>query len=82
MIKVGDIVYQKKRGWSGVPMRVLELNVVDTPHGQVAQALCRGARGWGAVDGLHSEKYGVRVARYAVTNLTHVANSALGGSNG
>lgn len=78
MIEVGDIVYQKKRGWSGVPMQVLELNEIPGKHGMFTQALCKGAQGWD-VDGLYSEKYRVRVERFAVANLTTVANLALGG---
>ncbi len=72
-IKVGDIVYQRKSGWSGVPMKVLELMTVDTPNGSVAQALCRGARGWG-VAGLFSLEHKAYVERFALNNLTHTSN--------
>ncbi len=77
-IKVGDIVYQKRRGWSGVPMEVLELETVIAPFGLVPQALCKGVRGWG-VNGLYSWFYKTEVARFAVANLTHTPNSAMGG---
>ena len=76
VIEVGDIVYEKKSGWSGVPMEVLELNIVDTPHGFISQALCIGAKGWG-LNGLYSEKYDARVKRLAVANLTHRLNWTL-----
>jgi hypothetical protein len=75
MLKTGDIVYQKKRGWSGVPMRILELNQVNTPNGEITQALCRGAKGFG-VSGLYSERYRAYVRRFAISNLTKEPNSA------
>lgn len=74
--KVGDIVYQKKRGWSGVPMEILSFNDVSTPSGVITQALCRGANGW-AVDGLYSVEHGAYVRRFAVKNLTRIPNSAV-----
>ena len=67
-IKVNDVVYQKKRGWSGVPMRVLELD--DTV------ALCKGALGW-TVAGLFSGKHKAYVERYAIKNLTHAPDSEM-----
>ena len=65
-IKVGNIVYHKKLGWSGVPMEVLERDSNT--------ALCKGAKGWN-VNGLYSTKYGVYVKRFAINNLTHEPNS-------
>ena len=75
-IEVGDSVYRNRLGWSGLPMEVLELKTVKTPYGDVSQALCKGAKGWG-LNGLLSEKHGVRVSSFAVSNLTHSPNSAL-----
>ncbi len=80
-IKIGDIVYQKKRGWSGVPMEVVELIQVTSRHGMVTQALCKGAQGW-SVNGLYSSKYGIRVEHYSLEYLTHTPNSAIGGNAG
>ncbi len=76
--KVGDIVYQKRIGHSGVPMEVLELVVVDTPNGPVPQAVCKGTRRWG-VNGLYSREHKAEVARFAIAYLTHTPNSAVGG---
>lgn len=71
-IKIGDTVYQKKRGWSGVPMEVLEFREVDTPNGKVAQALCTD------INGLIRSKNDLRrVSWFAVANLTIIPNSAL-----
>ena len=67
-IKVGDIVYQKKKGWSGVPMRVVAL------AGE--SAFCKGAKGWG-VNGLFSIKYRARVNHYHISQLTHKPNLKL-----
>lgn len=75
-IQVGDKVYQKKRGWSGLPMLVLEINKVNTPNGEIEQALCRGTDGW-SVTGLYNNKHKCYVERYAVKNLTHEYNSAV-----
>lgn len=69
-IRLGDIVYQKKSGWSGYPMKVLELKEVSGKHGVVAQAVCTNS------NGLFSEKHGTRVETYAVANLTLVPDSA------
>ena len=67
-IEVDDTVYRKKRGWSGLPMKVLE---VDDKV-----ALCKGTSGW-TVNGLFSEKYKTYVQRHALTKLTHVPNSEM-----
>ena len=77
VIETGDVVYQRKKGWSGVCMQVLEIVEVSGELGIVAQALCKGVRGWD-VNGLYSTKYGVRVAVFAVANLTKVPDSATG----
>ncbi len=66
-IKVGDIVYQRKLGWSGVPMEVVELTSLT--------AVCKGAYGWG-LNGLLSSKHRARINEYLLTILTHVPNSA------
>ena len=79
-IKVGDIVYQMKRGWSGVPMEVVELIQITSPSGTVTQALCKGAQEWG-VAGLYSAKYGTHVKHYTLDYLTHTPNSAVGGNH-
>ena len=68
MIKIGDVVYQKKRGWSGVPMRVVAINGTTI--------FCKGAKGWG-LNGLYSIKYQARVNHYQTANLAHEPNSAL-----
>ncbi len=67
-IKVGDIVYQKKKGWSGVPMKVVALTRET--------AYCKGAKGWG-LNGLFSIKYRARVNRYHISQLTHEPDSQL-----
>ncbi len=69
-IKVGDIVYQKKIGWSGLPMEVLSFGKLT--------ALCKGAQGW-TLNGLWSLEHAARVKRLARRNLTHTRNSAMGG---
>lgn len=69
-IKVGDIVYQTKRGWSGVSMEVVALFKIT--------AVCKGAKGYG-LNGLYSQKYQAYVNHYPIANLTHEPDSALGG---
>lgn len=69
-IVIGNIVYHKRKGWSGVPMRVLELNEVMSPTGPVTQAVCTN------INGLYSDRHKVRVKTYAVDNLTIVPDSA------
>ena len=64
-IKIGDRVYQKRIGHSGIPMRVYGLRQTKTPNGLVEQAFCSN---W---NGLLSEKYKVRGDWFAVNNLTH-----------
>ena len=70
MIKVGDIVYRKKSGWSGVPMEVVQVRDLEWNGKVIPQACCKGAMGWIAVGTRPGD-----TEWFAVASLTHEANS-------
>lgn len=74
-IRTGSIVYEKKKGWSGVPLKVvgIEQGVKDEHGAMRVYVVCTGAEGW-SVNGLYSEKYGERVKRLSTGFLTSEEN--------
>jgi len=72
---VGDIVYEMRAGWSGVPLEILE---VQTNPGAIMphHFIVKGARGWN-VNGLLNEKHGAYTKRLHKSQITYEADSAV-----
>ncbi len=62
-IEIGDIVYNNRRGESGIALRVAKLRNLQWHGKTIPQAYCRGAEGWG-----------FKPEWYAVSNLAHTPN--------
>lgn len=70
-IHVGETVYEKRRGWSGVPLEIVDFEDRTT----YAVAIVKGANGWN-VKGSISKKYGdARIRRISLRKLTREYNS-------
>ena len=67
-IKVGDTVYENRRGWSSVPVVVLEHRTAKNANGTlIDQAVCK----VGVYAGVYSNKHDCYVCAFYVGNLTH-----------
>jgi hypothetical protein len=70
-IEIGDTVYENRRGWSGVPMRVLEFRRVRAANGGMLNwAVCK----VGQFAGSFSNKHNCYVCSFNVDDLTHEPN--------
>lgn len=62
-IRVHDVVYNNRKGESGVPMKVLKMRELRWHDRVIPQAYCEGTNGWGFAP-----------EWFAIQNLTHTPN--------
>ena len=84
MIEVGDIVYQTKRGWSSMPMVVLDITDVkanQAPYGKAYRYMVCEYQGWAKPNkysykgsaghpGTWSDKWQAYIDRYTEKDLS------------